>query len=94
MNVTLDRDLIHLVEECSELQKAVSKIARFGWTEQNRMNLIEEMADVHLMITKACDNPSIPVTTGDVVKMLPVKQRRQDAVLAREEELHAKRTVE
>ena len=84
MNVQSNRNLIHLAEECAELIKVIMKISRFGMNTHDRDDLIEEMADVHLAITAVTDDPTVPVTTGDVVRMLPVKQRKRDSVVERE----------
>lgn len=60
---TYNEDLIKLVsskpivthmvigmEECSELIKALSKIYRYNPTKENVNNLIEEMADVYIVL--------------------------------------------
>ena len=83
--VKVSRSLIHLAEECSELTKVIMKIARFGMNTHDRDDLMEEMADVHLTMTKVMDDPLVPVTVGDVVKMVAIKQRKRDDVLQREE---------
>lgn len=44
----LDRQMDILQEECAELIQAVSKIRRYGLSREE--NLIEEMADVEVMI--------------------------------------------
>lgn len=38
------------MEECSELIKALSKIYRYNTTKENIDNLIEEMADVYIVL--------------------------------------------
>ena len=42
--------LVIAAEECSELVKAITKIIRFGETDENLTNLAEEMADVSIVL--------------------------------------------
>lgn len=42
--------LIILIEECSELQKVVSKIIRFGRDSEKTEQLAEEIGDIQCMI--------------------------------------------
>lgn len=42
--------LVIAVEECSELVQAITKIIRFGETDENLTNLAEEMADVSIVL--------------------------------------------
>lgn len=41
---------VTVIEELAELQQAISKIVRYGVTRDNYNNLVEEIADVTLMI--------------------------------------------
>lgn len=42
--------LVIAAEECSELVQAITKIIRFGETDENLTNLTEEMADVSIVL--------------------------------------------
>ena len=44
--------LCQLSEECSELIKAISKCKRYGCVDKYRDNLIEEIADVLIIINE------------------------------------------
>ena len=40
------------MEECAELIQAISKVKRYGFVGEYRDNLIEEIADVDIVITE------------------------------------------
>ena len=62
------------MEECSELSKAVSKIYRKGVTKETLDNLVEEMADVTLVLDWLKD--MYPITQNDVNKWVEYKIKR------------------
>lgn len=46
----MGNQLLILAEECSELTKAALKMIRYPDREESRRNLLEEMADVEIML--------------------------------------------
>jgi len=54
MNKLHDEVLLILQEECAELIQAISKVKRFG-LQENKDNLLQEVADVLCMINLAFD---------------------------------------
>ena len=47
--------LIHLMEECSELQKVASKILRFGISDKKAFDLLDEFEDVYELFIQIRD---------------------------------------
>jgi NTP pyrophosphatase (non-canonical NTP hydrolase) len=84
--VSVSRHLIHLAEECAEVQKVVAKIARFGPEPRHLKALTEEMADVRLVMGLILEDPSIPITHADIFDAMFEKEPARDAMLAREED--------
>ena len=48
----IEQETTIAMEECSELIKAISKCKRYGFVDKHRDNLIEEIADVLIIINE------------------------------------------
>ena len=48
----IEQETTIAMEECSELIKAISKCKRYGCVDKHRDNLIEEIADVLIIINE------------------------------------------
>lgn len=49
--MTVEHEILQILqEECGELIQAASKIIRFGWTDQNKQRLAEELGDLQCML--------------------------------------------
>ena len=48
----IEQETTIAMEECSELIKAISKCKRYGFVDKHRDNLIEEIADVLIVINE------------------------------------------
>lgn len=47
--------LVHVMEECSELQKVASKILRFGLTDSRKRQFVSEFEDVVMVASQIMD---------------------------------------
>ena len=48
----VNEETVIAMEECAELIQAISKVRRYGFGGQHKDNLIEEIADVDIVITE------------------------------------------
>lgn len=64
-----------VVEECAELIQAITKCKRYGCTGKQRENLIEEMADVLVIIDELA--LIYNVKCSDVYRIMKKKLERQ-----------------
>lgn len=48
----VNEETVIAMEECAELIQAISKVRRYGFGGQYKDNLIEEIADVNIVITE------------------------------------------
>lgn len=62
------------MEECSELIQAISKCLRYGDTEENLDNLVEEIADVFICISMLKQMYDIPDV--EIMAYIKYKQNR------------------
>lgn len=65
------------MEECAELIQAISKMKR---GKDNRDNLIEEMADVYIILEQL--KFIYNITDNEIIKWLDAKQDRQRRLLS------------
>lgn len=76
--------LVQLMEECSEVQKAVSKILRFGSSDSisyestNMDELIQELIDIESVIDALLDENVIPSYEHDLEFRKSVKRKKID----------------
>lgn len=65
------------MEECAELIKAVSKVKRFGLTKGNKDNLVEEIADVRIVIMQLMQ--MFDISDADITAEIDRKITRNEA---------------
>jgi NTP pyrophosphatase (non-canonical NTP hydrolase) len=75
MNKLHDEVLLILQEECAELIQAISKVKRFG-LQENKDNLLQEVADVLCMINLAFDKGILVKDEETLRKRISVKEER------------------
>jgi NTP pyrophosphatase (non-canonical NTP hydrolase) len=49
---TIDGMLVHVVEECAEVQKAICKIQRFGFGDKDTEHLLAELDDLQWTVKR------------------------------------------
>ena len=64
------------IEECSELIKAISKCKRYGCVDKYRHNLIEEIADVLIVINEL--QLIYDISDNDIENIKNTKMDRMD----------------
>ena len=72
------------MEECAELTKAVSKVKRFGLTKENKDNLVEEIADVKIVIMQLMQ--IFNISDADITAEIDRKITRNEARMKSEGE--------
>lgn len=77
--------MIHLMEECSELQKALSKFLRTeSPTPAKRYDILEEMADVSIMTSYILHKVlSVGVATGEYTDIYAAKLAKHQDIYGR-----------
>ncbi len=76
---------INTMEELAELQQAISKVFRYGANIERRSNLIEEIADVMIMISYITEKYKIHEEVISFVMSEKVKRLRERIVKDLEE---------
>ena len=76
-----DKQSIQAIEEMAELQKALCKWRRYGYTKDLRRELIDEVADVLIM----CRQLEYLIGTNEVKEQIEYKLKRQLKRMEKEE---------
>ena len=69
--------LVHLMEECSEVQKACSKMLRFGKTDENIVDLWNELDDVKFLASQLSFLYKHNFTEEEEIKLHFLKLKKQ-----------------
>ena len=72
----IEQETTIAMEECSELIQAISKCKRYGCTDKYRENLIEEIADVLIIINEL--QLIYDISDNDIENIKNTKMDRMD----------------
>ena len=72
----IEQETTIAMEECSELIKAISKCKRYGFVDKHRDNLIEEIADVLIVINEL--QLIYDISNNDIENIKKYKMDRMD----------------
>ena len=72
----IEQETTIAMEECSELIKAISKCKRYGFVDKHRDNLIEEIADVLIIINEL--QLIYDISDNDIENIKKYKMDRMD----------------